>query len=248
MVGGINTFNILNSIVLAIGTSPFVKFGMEFWQELEDLLGPILGPIVRGIFEPVYRTFEDPLFRTQALSAIIWTAMIVGGLVFVAYEVPSFLSWIMGSQTSPVRKQAAAKSNETRAHRQSAERRAASRSIVDAAREKQQAFVDASGVKVQSKIRRQRDELILSVFVNNGSEHQIDMVVVDLDLPADIDTSTGSFRMQRLGTVPPGQTEIAEFRLRERGGDINAIGGHVEFLGASYEVSKIPLPTPEIEE
>ena len=86
MVGGIKTFNILGSIVLAVGGSPITRFGIEFWQELEDLLGPILGPIVRGIFEPVYRTFEDVVFRTQFLSAVIWTAMIVGGLVFVVYD------------------------------------------------------------------------------------------------------------------------------------------------------------------
>ena len=248
MVGGIKTFNILNSIVLAIGASPIARFGVQFWQELEDLLGPILGPIIRGVFEPVYRTFEDPSFRTQTLSAIIWTAMIVGGLVFVAYEAPSFLSWIMGSQTSPLKRQAPSKPTESRAHRQSVERRAASKSRVDAEREKKQAFLDASGVRVQSRVKQQRDEFLLSVFVSNGSDHQIVMVIVDLDLPADIDTSTGSFRMQRLGTIASGQTEIAEFRLRDRGGDVTAITGHVEFLGASYEISKIPLPAPEIEE
>ena len=248
MVGGIKTYNILNSIVLAIGTSPISRFGLQFWQELEDLLGPILGPIIRGVFEPVYRVFENPSFRTQALTAIIWTAMIVGGLVFVAYESPSFLSWIMGGQTSPVKRQAAAKPAETRAHRQSVERRAASRSRVDAEREKKQAFVDASGVKVESKVKQQRDEFLLNVFVTNGSDHQIDMVIVDLDLPADIDTSTGSFRMQRLGTIASGQTKIAEFRLRDRGGDVAAITGHVEFLGASYEISKMPIPVPVLEE
>ena len=247
MVGGIKTFNILNSIVLAIGASPIARLGMEFWQELEDLLGPILGPIVRGIFEPVYRTFENPAFRAQTLTAIIWTAMIVGGLVFVAYEAPGFLGWIMGTQTSPAKKQAQSRPAETRAHRQSVERRAESRSRVDAERERKQAFVDASGVAVQSKVSQQGDEFLLNVFVTNGSDHQIDMVIVDLDLPADIDTATGSFRMQRLGTIASGQTQIAEFRLRDRGGVVEDIAGHVEFLGASYEISKLPLPVPEIE-
>ncbi len=247
MVGGIKTYNLFNTIILAVGDSPITRFGMKFWEELEDLLGPILGPIVRGIFEPVYRTLEDPLFRTQVLSAIIWTAMIIAGLVFVAYEAPSFLSWIMGGQTSPVRKQIASKPAETRAHRQSVERRTESQSRVDEERGRKQAFVDASGVKVQSRVKQQREEFLLTVSVNNGSDHQIDMVVVDLDLPADIDTATGSFRMQRLGTIASGQTEIAEFRLRDRGGDVTSIRGHVEFLGASYEISKIPLPAPQIE-
>jgi hypothetical protein len=247
MVGGIKTFTILNSIVLAIGASPITRFGMEFWQELEDLLGPILGPIVRGIFEPVYRTFEDPLFRTQTLSAIIWTAMIVGGLVFVAYEAPGFINWITGSQISSSRKQIAARPAKS-AQRTAAERRTASASKVDVERERRLAVMEASGVKVQSRIKRQREGFLLSVIVNNGSDHQIDMVAVDIDLPADIDTSTGSFRMQRLGTIASGQTEIAEIGLQDRGGDVTAIGGYVEFLSASYEISKIPLPAPEIEE
>ena len=247
MVGGIKTFNILGSIVLAVGGSPITRFGIEFWQELEDLLGPILGPIVRGIFEPVYRTFEDAVFRTQFLSAVIWTAMIVGGLVFVVYEAPSFINWISGSQTPVSIRRAAARPAQS-AQRQAAARRIASRDKVVVERERRLAVMEASGVKVQSKVKRQREGLLLSVIVNNGSDHQIDMVAVDIDLPADINTSTGSFRMQRVGTIASGQTEIVEFGLQDRGGDIAAIGGYVEFLSASYEISKIPLPIPEIEE
>jgi hypothetical protein len=174
--------------------------------------------------------------------------MIVGGFVFVAYEAPSFLSWITGGQASPVRKQVAAQSSLTKVHRQSVERRTESQSRVDEERGRRQAFVDASGVKVQSKVKQQREEFILTVHVNNGSDHKIDMVVVDLDLPADIDTATGSFRMQRLGSIASGQTEVAEFRLRDRGGDITAVKGYIEFLGASYEISKISLPAPVMEE
>ena len=111
---------------------------------------------------------------------------------------------------------------------------------------RKQAIVEASGVKVQSKITRQQEELLLTVLVNNGSGHQIDMVVVDIDLPADIHSQIGSFRMQRLGTVAPGETEVVEFRLQDKGGNVEEISGHVEFLGASYEVSKITLPPPEI--
>ena len=247
MVGGIKTFNILSSIALAIGDSPITRFVIEFWQELEDLLGPILGPIVRGIFEPVYRTFEDSIFRTQFLSAVIWTSMIVGGLVFVVYEAPSFLNWITGSQTSPSRRKEFTRHVKS-AQRTAAERRTASRDKVVVERERRLAVMEASGVKVQSQIKRQQENLLLSVIVNNGSDHQIDMVSIDLDLPADINTSTGSFRMQRLGSIASGQTEIAEFVLQDRGGDVSAIGGYVEFLSTSYEISKIPLPIPEIEE
>ena len=44
MVGGLKTLPTLNLIVLAIGPSPIGSFGIQFWQELEDFLGPILGP------------------------------------------------------------------------------------------------------------------------------------------------------------------------------------------------------------
>ena len=245
MVGGIKTFNILGSMVIAVGSSPISRFMLEFWQELEDFLGPILGPIVRGFLEPVYRTLEDPLFRRQLLSAIIWTAMIVGGLVFVIYETPGFIGWITGSQASSSQRQTATRPT-PRVKRQSEERRSESMTTVEEERERKQAVVEASGVKVQSKLKRQGEDLLLSVIVINGSAHQIDMVVVDIDLPADVNTATGSFRMQRLGTINPGVTEVAEFHLQERGGDLTAIGGHVEFLSASYEISKIALPAPEI--
>jgi hypothetical protein len=72
------------------------------------------------------------------------------------------------------------------------------------------------------------------------------MVVVDLDLPVGIDTTIGSFRMQRLGSIVSGESKTASFSLQSTGGDISRIGGHVEFLSASYEISKITLPKPEV--
>ncbi|MHA1849923.1 MAG: hypothetical protein ACTSW8_01530, partial [Candidatus Thorarchaeota archaeon] len=71
--------------------------------------------------------------------------------------------------------------------------------------------------------------------------------IVDLDLPSGIDAEAGSFRMQRLGTINAGESKSVDFILRPMGGDPAEIGGHVEFIGASYEVSKIPLPVPEME-
>ena len=248
MGGGIITISLLSTIALAVGSSPISRITIEFWQELEDLLGPILGPIVRGFFEPVYRTFEDSVFRTQFLNTVIWTAMILGGLLFVVYEVPSFLNWIMGGQSSAPRRQTATVAARTRAQRTAAQQRQATQSKVEEERERKRAVVEASGVKVRSILSRMREELILDVVVKNGSSQQIDMVVVDIDLPADINTSTGSFRMQRLGTIGAGETEIAQFRLIDLGGNPATISGHVEFLSASYEVSKITLPPPEIKE
>lgn len=248
MVGGIKTFTDLNLISLAIGVSPINRFNMLFWLELEDLLGPILGPIVRGFFEPLYRTFEDPGFRSQFMFTVIWTSMIICGLVFVIYEAPSFLSWIMGGQSTLPKSQTISGQNKPRAQRVSDEHHRVTKTKVEEERERLKAVVERSGVKVHSTVKRMREESLLDVSVHNGSTHQIDMVVVDIDLPADINTAIGSFRMQRLGTVGVGETQVAEFRLQERGGDISKIGGHVEFLSASYEVSKIILPQPEIVE
>ncbi len=239
LVGGIK-------ILTTLGVSTSSRYVLTFWQELEDLLGPILGPIIRGFFEPIYRTFEDPFFRTQALNIIIWTAMIIGGLVFIVYETPGFINWIMGSQSSPSKRPVASRAIRPRVYHPAADQHQITKSKVEEERERRRAVVEASGVKVQSIIKRVREDLILDVIVNNDSGHQIDMVVADIDLPADISIAIGSFRMQRLGTIRAGETQVAEFRLSNQGGDISKIGGHVEFLSASYEVSKIQLPSPEI--
>jgi hypothetical protein len=108
--------------------------------------------------------------------------------------------------------------------------------------------IQASGVKVSAKTKKTRDTIELKVTVYNGSDSQIDMVVVDIDLPAGIDPAIGSFRMQRLGSIPAGKSETKVFYLNQRGGDISQISGYVEFLGASYEVSKTPLPPIEVVE
>ncbi len=217
---------------------------MAFWVELEEMLGPVFGPIIRGIFEPVWRTLEDPSFRSTILSTIIWTFLIVGGLVFVIYEAPGFLNLMMGTQPTASKRITPSRSTHTRLA-QSAQRQEADTKLQEG-REKRQAEVKAYGVKVSSNLQKSGEEFILSVTVNNESSSQIDMVVVDIDLPADINISIGSFRMQRLGTIAAGTTKIAEFRIQQRGGNLGEIAGHVEFLSASYEVSTLPIPPPEL--
>ena len=145
-------------------------------------------------------------------------------------------------------RQVATRDTRTRAQRLAVEGSRASKSAAEEKGEKKQAIVEEFGVKVQSLLQRSRDELTLEVVVTNSGSHQIDMVVVDVDLPADINTSTDSFRMQRLGTIGPGETSTAQFHLVDLGGDVSLIGGHVEFLSASYEISKITLPAPQIKE
>ena len=249
----LDTYTEVTLAAQAIGSLPSRTIGMAFWVELEEMLGPVFGPIVRGIFEPFWKTLEDPLFRTTILSTIIWTVLIVGGLVFVVYEAPGFFSFVMGTQPTTQRRVGTSRSTHTRVA-QSAQRLAAERAVQRQAaattlqeeREKRQAEVRAYGVKVSSSLKRTGEEFVLSVDVNNESTNQIDMVVVDIDLPADVNMSIGSFRMQRLGTIGAGHTKVAEFGIRTRGGNVEEISGYVEFLSASYEVSKLSIPPPEI--
>ncbi|MFW9933771.1 MAG: hypothetical protein ACFFDR_14120, partial [Candidatus Thorarchaeota archaeon] len=102
-------------------------------------------------------------------------------------------------------------------------------------------------VHVTSVLEKKRDETILTVNVTNKSEHEIEMVVVDLRLPEGIDILAGSFRMQRIGTIKPGNSSAAHFRLRHNYGSLTELSGQVEFLSSSYEITKVDIPQPEIE-
>jgi hypothetical protein len=154
----------------------------------------------------------------------------------------------MGTQTKPVKQQRkSAAQARTAAEESTASRHKISRDKAQKEREKREKAVRETGVRVAAKIVRERELLRLTVDIKNGSTSHIDMVVVDLDLPTGIDAETGSFRMQRLGTINAGESKSVDFVLRPMGGEPSEIGGHVEFLGASYEVSKIPLPSPTME-
>jgi hypothetical protein len=213
------------------------------WDQLDEIFGPILHPII----DPIIAALQDTALRATLLSTIIWACLVVGGLVFIVYEAPVLLRLIAGSKTTLPRTAATSSVAKTRQpqtgtsklHKLSAER---SKQEL----KERESRIEASGVKVTATMKKARETLILRVTVHNGSDSQIDMVVVDIDLPAGIDPAIGSFRMQRLGSIPAGKSETKEFLLNPRGGDISQIGGYVEFLGASYEVSKTPLPAIEV--
>lgn len=229
-------------ILEIINTGPKMAMMLQgdIWTDISTFLHLLLDPILLVL--------QDVGLRQTILSTIIWSFLVICGLVFVVYELPSFLNLLSGSSTPPIKKQQkSADAGKTQAAKASASRHQISRDKAQKERDRREAAVRETGVSVSAKIVRERDLLRLTVGINNGSNSHIDMVVVDLDLPSGIDAEIGSFRMQRLGTINAGENKTLDFMLRPMGGVPTDIGGHVEFLGASYEVSKIPLPVPEME-
>ncbi|PNX52561.1 MAG: hypothetical protein BV458_08920 [Thermoplasmata archaeon M9B2D] len=213
------------------------------WDQLDEIFGPILHPII----DPIFTALQDTALRAMLLSSIIWSCLVIGGLIFIVHEGPILLNLIIGSK--PTLPRTIAPKSTTRIRQQSGtaglHRAMAERTQKEG--KERESHIQASGVRVTTKLKKMREAVSLQVTVHNGSDSKIDMVVVDLDLPAGIDPAIGSFRMQRLGSIPAGQTESKEFLLNLRGGDLSKLGGYVEFLGASYEVSKISLPVIEVE-
>lgn len=215
----------------------------SIWDQLDEIFGPILHPI----FDPVFAALQDASLRSMLLSAIIWSFLVIGGLVFLVYEGRVFVGFVTGSKIAPLPPAVSSKStSKTRTQSESARLRKTSAEKSKQEGQERESKVQASGVRVSAKMKKSREAVLLTVTVHNGSDSKIDMVVVDIDLPAGVDAAIGSFRMQRLGSILAGQSESKEFLLNVRGGDLSQIGGYVEFLGASYEVSKIPLPAIEV--
>ena len=212
----------------------------DIWTDISTFLHLLLDPILLVL--------QDEGLRRTIFSTVIWSFLIVCGLIFAVYEIPTFLSLLLGSQTKAVAKQKRVTTDgRSQAASESASRHQISLAKSQKEREKREAAVKQTGVTVAAKIKKERELLLLSVKISNASNSHINMVVVDLDLPSGIDAEVGSFRMQRLGTINASETKTAEFILRPTGGDPADIGGYVEFLGASYEVSKIALPVPNME-
>lgn len=212
----------------------------NLWDDISTFLHLLLDPIILAL--------QDIVLRRTILSTVIWSTLIICGLIFLVYEFPAVINLVIGAQPKQVKTQSkSGASSRTRTDVSSERMHKASRDQVQKDRDARDRAVLQTGVKVASKIVYERELMHLIVDIKNGSISHIDMVVVDLDLPSGIDTETGSFRMQRLGTINAGQSKSADFLLRPMGGDPRKIGGHVEFLGASYEVSKILIPPPEME-
>jgi len=211
------------------------------WDDIEAFLHLLL--------DPLFAAMQNEGLRITILSTVIWSFLVICGLVFVVYEFPSIIQLVSGPSTTPLKRQLKeSKRARLLATRSSASRHQVSRDKAQVEREKREQEVRETGVKVAARIEREQELFRLTVTINNGSPSHIDMVVVDVDLPTGIDTHVSSFRMQRLGSISAGETKSIEFLLKPMGGNPLEIGGYVEFIGATYEVSKISLPVPDMEE
>jgi hypothetical protein len=227
--------------IISLGTNVAMLSQTNIWEDISTFLHLLLDPILIAL--------QDVGLRRTVLSTIIWSFLIVCGLVFVVYELPVLMKFLTGPSTQTITKQRrVATIAKTKAAAASESRHKISEEKARLEREKREKALRETGVRVASRISKEHESIHLVVSVKNGGTSHIDMVVVDLDLPQGIDADIGSFRMQRLGTINAGESKDALFILRPMGGNPSEIRGHVEFLGASYEVSKIPIPVPEFEE
>jgi hypothetical protein len=175
------------------------------------------------------------------LSTIITVSVFVIVITYVVYEVPSILSWFSaGTVFDPVDDKPPPPQRKTQ--RISRTQRAKPKKISPAP----PPVAVGEGVDVRSLIEKDRDTVNLNVDIENNSDHKIEMVVVDINLPIGIDTMTGSFRMQRIGTIESGDSRRCTFRLNHTSGSLSDITGHVEFMSSSYEITEVVIPSPEI--
>ncbi|MGY5853225.1 MAG: hypothetical protein RTU92_06630 [Candidatus Thorarchaeota archaeon] len=220
-----------------------------FWEELEEIFGPILRPIL----DPVLEALQDVSLRMTFLSTIVTFVVVLGGMIFLIYEGPVLIKWIgmSSSPQPPSRTPPRTTSPETRPSTTQQRQPTVSRrpdQTVQSHRmsrpERPKPVAELEGVKVISELKPKGDLLEFIVDVSNGRDTRIDMVVVNVNLPRGLETASGSFRMKRLGTVHPGTSESVVIRIRDVGGDITQITGYVEFMGAAYQVTRITIPPP----
>lgn len=208
-----------------------------FWDEIEQLLGPIWQPIVGPLFD----VFRIEANRLILLTIIITVSVFVIVVTYIVYEAPLVINWFVGgvslnSTTSPSYSQGSSRRVPS-TQRAPTSKQTVPTQVTEPRTEK--------GVDVRSLIQTGRDEIVLYVDIENNSEHKIEMVVVDVSLPAGIDTMTGSFRMQRVGTIESGESRRCTFRLTQTEGNLSEIAGHVEFMSSSYEITEVDIPAPE---
>ncbi len=213
-----------------------------FWDELENLLGPIFQPIVGPLFD-FLRVDANRLFLlTMIVSFCIFFVLIT----YLVYELPVVFRWLAASSASLDGRPSKAKPTHktTSQSTRYSTRATSARHATPAAASSAEVIGD---VQVTSRVEKKREETLLTVNVTNKSDHEIEMVVVDLKLPEGIDILAGSFRMQRIGTIPPGSSSAAKFRLKHNYGSLSELSGQVEFMSSSYEITKVNIPSPEIE-
>ncbi len=221
-----------------------------FWEELEEIFGPILRPIL----DPVLEALQDVSLRMTFLSTIVTFVVVLGGMIFLIYEGPILIKLVglsPSEESPPSRRSPRTTSPETRpSHTQKRQPTVSRRpdQTVQSHRmsrpERPKPVAELEGVKVISELKPKGDLLEFIVDVSNGRDTRIDMVVVNVNLPRGLETASGSFRMKRLGTVHPGTSESVVISIRDVGGDITQITGYVEFMGAAYQVTRITIPPP----
>lgn len=211
-----------------------------FWDELEKLLGPIFQPIVGPLFDAL----RDEAFRSVILSTVIAICLFFVVVAYLVYQAPIVVQWLIhGSDISQRAVQKTREPSRGVAGRRTAQATPARKPKIPA----KSLAEEIGDVVVTSKIEKHREEATLTVNVKNESDFRIEMVVVDISVPEGIDFATGSFRMQRIGTVNSGETTSAVFRLKHISGSLADITGQVEFMSSSYEITKVNVPSPKVE-
>ncbi|MDF1540839.1 MAG: hypothetical protein P1Q69_18220, partial [Candidatus Thorarchaeota archaeon] len=169
----------------------------QFWNELQAFLESLFGPA----FNPIVDAFRDEAFRSLVLSTIIIVSLFIASIIYVIYEVPSIFGWLGGGMNLSSYAESSPPPKTTTI------RKSAKQSPQRVERPAEKLPVESvQGVNVLPVILKTRDEVILTVDVANNSGHKIEMVVVDIDLPDGIAIMTGSFRMQRIGTIETGDS------------------------------------------
>jgi hypothetical protein len=222
-----------------------MDFKPLFWDELEKLLGPILQPIIH----PIFMALDNESFRLMVLTTTISFFLIAAGVTWVIFEgLPLLMNITEVTEELPEMDSRRGRPQSTERFRryQTTHIPRVQESTPQKEKEPKPAVIQQTGVRVTSELKKTRETAELIVNVENITDSPIQMVVVDIDLPIGIDPEIGSFRMQRLGTIESGNSKKAVFRLRQTGGEYKRISGFIEFMSASYEVSKIDLPSPQI--
>jgi len=86
------TFGIINMLPKAT-----MLMQNSLWDDIETFLHLLL--------DPIFIAIQDEGLRTIILSTIIWSFLVICGLVFVVYEFPSIIQLVSGPSPAPLKRQ-----------------------------------------------------------------------------------------------------------------------------------------------
>lgn len=218
------------------------NFNPLFWEELKQLLGPIFGPIFEPIIVPVLDALSVEQYRLFVLDTIVWTFVIISGLVFLAYEIPIILSMFSSPKSQETRRRTSTTTVQATSARREVRSRTSRRIPRSQIAPVQKVRREIENIDIKAKMRLQGDIYTLDIQIINGADFPMKMTFVELYLPEGIDTAIGTLRMQRLGEIEIGDSKSCTFQLISRGGDIEDLVGYVEFMSDAYEAGRIPIP------